>query len=275
MGSESILHHTIQYGSWCKPQDIVLYSLARSSIWAMGYRNRTYVIFDGDSDIWAYGRMKGWNALPTVDFDFYNAHDLGSELTDRASEQTVKARLRLRFGSAKQVVLLIGGHTRYLYRFVRWELDVALQVGLPIVAVNLNGLRAMDDERCPPIIRTEYVVHVPFKLAIIKHALDKFPREHNSRLPGVDGPRYYPDSVYEALGLNNPPAPSLAPPPPAPLPLPRLAPPLGSYFAGLLSGTQPPPRPLSGLGYLAGLGDPPRTPSDELPNLFRLEDFLK
>ena len=36
----------------------------------MSYRNKTYVIFDGDKDIWAYGRMKGWKALPTVDFNF-------------------------------------------------------------------------------------------------------------------------------------------------------------------------------------------------------------
>ena len=26
----------------------------------MSYRNRTYVIFDGDNDMWAYAYMKGW-----------------------------------------------------------------------------------------------------------------------------------------------------------------------------------------------------------------------
>ena len=240
----------------------------------MSYRNRTYVIFDGDNDIWAYGRMKGWRALPTVNFDFYDAHDLGFELTDRASEETVKARLRTRFSSAKQVVVLIGERTRYLYRFVRWELDVALELGLPIIAVNLNDRRVIDEDRCPPIIRREYVVYVPFKRAIIKHALDNFPREHNSRLPLAEGPRYYPDSAYEALELNAPAKPRLTPPPP-PLPLPRLSPPPGNYLAGFLSGTPPPPRPLSGLRYLAGLGDPPEDPSRDLANLFRLKDLLK
>ena len=87
----------------------------------MAYRNKTYVIFDGDNGIWAYGRMKGWKALPTVDFDFHDAHDLGSELTDRASEETLNSRLRSRFSSTKQVVVLIGAHTRFLYRFVRCE----------------------------------------------------------------------------------------------------------------------------------------------------------
>jgi hypothetical protein len=178
----------------------------------MAYRNKTYVIFDGDLDIWAYGRMKGWKALPTIDFDFYDAHDLGSELMDRASEETVKTRLRSRFSSAKQVVVLIGAHTRFLYRFVRWELDVAVELDLPIVAVNLNGKRAIDDDRCPPLIRPEYVVHVPFKRAIIKYAIENFPREYNSRIPGTSGPRHYPDSVYESLGLNVPSPPNAASP---------------------------------------------------------------
>jgi len=28
----------------------------------MSYRNKTYVIFDGDNDMWAYSYMKGWKA---------------------------------------------------------------------------------------------------------------------------------------------------------------------------------------------------------------------
>ena len=26
----------------------------------MAYRNKTYVAFDGDNDMWAYAYMKGW-----------------------------------------------------------------------------------------------------------------------------------------------------------------------------------------------------------------------
>ena len=185
--------------------------------------------------------MKGWKALPAVDFEFYDAHDLGSELTERASEATIKSRLRTRFSSAKQVVVLIGENTRYLYRFVRWELDVALELDLPMVAVNLNGKRAMDADRCPPIIRPEYVVHVPFRRAIIKYALDNFPNQHQSRAPGASGPLYYPDSVYGRLGLNVP-AKSTEPllTPLAP-PAPRTSPPPDTRISGLLSGTLPPP----------------------------------
>lgn len=241
----------------------------------MAYRNKTYVIFDGDKDIWAYGRMKGWKALPTVDFDFYDAHDLGSELTDRASEETVKSRLRSRFSSAKQVVVLIGAHTRYLYRFVRWELDVALELDLPVIAVNLNGKRRIDNDRCPPVIRPEYVVHVPFKRAIIKYALDNFPQEYNSRIAGISGPRYYPEAVYGKLGLNVPAVPQVAP---LSAPPPLTPPPPVNYLANLLSLTPPPPPPRPfGLRELAGLASPPEPPAPlgNLLDLFWLKNRPK
>ena len=63
----------------------------------MSYRNKSYAIFDGDNDMWAYAFMKGWNKNENVEFDSFDAHDL-RPLTDRASEKTVKRSLRKRCG---------------------------------------------------------------------------------------------------------------------------------------------------------------------------------
>ncbi len=76
----------------------------------MSYRNKTYVIFDGDNDMWAYAYMKGWNKSEHIDFDFYDAHDL-KPLTQSASDETVYARLRGRMANTKQAVVLIGDAT--------------------------------------------------------------------------------------------------------------------------------------------------------------------
>jgi hypothetical protein len=165
----------------------------------MSYRNKTYVIFDGDKDMWAYAYMRGWSNSEHIDFNFHDAHDL-RPLTDRAGEETVRTRLRERFANTKQVVVLIGESTPYLYKFVRWEIEMAQKLGLPIVGVNLNGCRQYDTERCPPILRDQYVVHVPFKAKIIKYALDNFPAEYANR-GEAPGNRIYPDSVYVQLGL--------------------------------------------------------------------------
>jgi len=166
----------------------------------MSYRNKTYVIFDGDKDMWAYAYMKGWKENENIDFNFYDAHDI-RPLTDRASEETVRQRLRERMASAKQAIVLIGENTKNLYRFVRLEMELALKKDIPIIAVNLNNKRRMDSDLCPSIIRNEYVVHISFKMKIIKYALDNFPTEYNSRDSEGKGDRHYKDEVYEKLGL--------------------------------------------------------------------------
>src|SRR5690606_9699623 len=101
-------------------------------------------------------------------------------------------------------IVLIGESTKGLYKYVRWELEVAQSLGLPIIAVNLNGDRRQNSTTCPPIIRDTYTVHVPFKMKIIKYALDNFPSDFAKKTSNVStGGRIYPDSVYKDLGLND------------------------------------------------------------------------
>jgi hypothetical protein len=170
----------------------------------MSYKDKTYIIFDGDKDRWAYANMKGWKALEHIDFDFENAHDEYPLTSNASDESYIKGNLKKRFANASQVIVLIGESTKNLYKYVRWELEVAQSLGLPIIAVNLSGDRAQNNETCPAIIRDTYTVHTPFKLKIIKYALDNFPSEFHRQTTKVSaGGRTYPDSVYQNLGLNN------------------------------------------------------------------------
>ena len=79
----------------------------------MAYRNKTYVIFDGDEDMWAYAYMLGWISKDHIAFDFHNAHDL-APLSATAGEETVKRRLRERLSNTKQAIVLIGEKTKCL-----------------------------------------------------------------------------------------------------------------------------------------------------------------
>ncbi|MEY9785397.1 TIR domain-containing protein [Sinorhizobium fredii] len=168
----------------------------------MSYSDPAYVIFDGDEDKWAYAFMKGWNANERINFNFYNAHDLDN-MTGRAQDEAyVKRNLRARMEKSSAALVLIGQKTKNLYRFVRWELELALSLDLPIVAANLNESRQQTD-LCPPIIRDKCVLHVPFKMKAIQYALDNWPAEYR-RLPLFDrsrGWRYYDDAIYRSLGI--------------------------------------------------------------------------
>lgn len=161
----------------------------------------TYVIFDGDKDKYAYAFLKGWKVNDRVEFDFRDAHDIGS-MTGRAQDEAyVKSELRKRMEVSKQVLVLVGESTKNLRKFVGWEIDLAVSLGLPIIVVNLNEKREMDADRCPVPLRTGYVVHVAYKRAIIKHGLDNFPGEFAQRDRKLTGARIYGDEVYRKLGL--------------------------------------------------------------------------
>ena len=167
----------------------------------MAYRNKVFVSFDGDHDIHYYRLMQAWKQNNRISFDFFDAHDLNTA-RDTSTEETIKRRLSERLSNTKIVVSLIGEHTRYLYRFVRWELEQAIAKDIPIIGANLNGLRSQDPNLCPPVIRNELVVYVAFKPTILQHALTHWPPEYRTlRSQNLSGPRYYDHDVYSKLGL--------------------------------------------------------------------------
>jgi hypothetical protein len=145
--------------------------------------------------------MTAWHANKKMSFEFQNAHDLNTA-RDSSQEESIKRQLRARFEKSRDFIVLIGEKTKNLTKFVRWEMEVALKLGLPIIGVNLNGSRSKDD-RCPPIIRDELVLYVNFGPKIIEKALNNWPTSYAKlKKEGKTGAYHYEDSVYESLGIT-------------------------------------------------------------------------
>ena len=163
----------------------------------MAYRNKVYVSMDADTDLRYYWLMKAWKQNDNTAFDFYDAHDINNILDK--SEESIKRGLQERFRNTKVFVLLVGEHTRYLYRYVRWEIQEALKRNLPCIVVNINGKRSLDSERCPAIIRNQLAVHISYNAKIMQYALDNWPQFFEEARK--TGAYYYSDEIYEKLGL--------------------------------------------------------------------------
>ncbi len=167
----------------------------------MAYSNKTYVAFDADNDIHYYRLMQAWKQSDNNSFNFYDAHDINN-LRQWSSEETIKLRLRERLNNTKVFVLLVGEQTKYLYKFVRWEIEQALKLNLPIICVNLNGQRSIDNDRCPPILKGELALHVSFNAKIIEKALIRWETLHyENKKSGKTGDFYYDADYYKSLGL--------------------------------------------------------------------------
>ncbi len=165
------------------------------------YTNKTYVAFDADNDIRYYRLMQAWKKNDNTSFNFYDAHDLNN-LMSFSSEETIKAKLSGRLRNTKVFVLLVGESTKNLYKFVRWEIEQAINRGIPIIAVNLNGKRSIDSNLCPAILKDELAIHVSFNQKIIEHAINSWETSSaGHKSSGKSGPFYYEDSFYKTLGL--------------------------------------------------------------------------
>lgn len=167
----------------------------------MTYKNKVYIAFDGDSDMKYYTMLEAWAKNEDNDFEFHNAHDLNTA-RDSSKEESIKKDLRIRFANSKLFILLIGEHTKNLTKFVKWEIETAIRLKLPIIAVNLNGSKG-PDELEPNTLKNQLAIFIPYKRKIIKYAIDNWPEyDQKYRKENKISNYHYNDSLYKEMGLD-------------------------------------------------------------------------
>ena len=168
----------------------------------MAYRNKTYVCFDADSDIDYYKAMQSWKATDNIYFNFYDAHDLNN-IRETSNEDTIKRRLRERFRDTKLLIVLVGNQTRYHYKYVRWEIEVALKLEIPIIAVNIINNETRVYDKYPPILRDELVLNIQYNRTLIKYSIDNWIDAYNRLKSKEDiSNKVWNEQVYRKLGLK-------------------------------------------------------------------------
>lgn len=166
----------------------------------MAYHNKVYVSMDADNDLRYYRLMQAWKQNDDIGFNFYDAHDINN-IYDK-SEASIKAGLEERFRHTKIFVLLVGEHTKYLFKYVRWEIEQAIKRDIPCIVVNINGKRSCDRSLCPALMRDHLAIHISFNAKILQYALENWPESaYRYTKEGKTGPFYYDEAVYKKLGL--------------------------------------------------------------------------
>ncbi|MDW9368815.1 hypothetical protein GOB42_27245 [Sinorhizobium meliloti] len=153
---------------------------------------RTFVGFSS-TDIHYYRLMLAWKENENIDFNFANCQ-LAQEVNSE-DEKYIKSKCRERIGMAGTFAVLIGKDTKSKHKYVRWEMEVALEKKCRIIGINLDGSRAVVEATCPPIIRDKGAIFVPFSPKIVAHALANWSME-------PDNDWHYKDEVYKKLGYK-------------------------------------------------------------------------
>jgi hypothetical protein len=152
----------------------------------------TFVGFSS-TDINYYWLMRAWKENEKIDFDFRDCQ-LHNDINSN-DEDYVKRKCRQRILMASKFIQLIGKDTRFKYKYVRWEAEVAIEKGCTIIGVNLDGARQIVEETCPPIINNIGAIFAAFSPKIIKYTLENYEMKES-------GNYYYKDEVYKKLGYD-------------------------------------------------------------------------
>jgi sugar-specific transcriptional regulator TrmB len=143
--------------------------------------------------------MKAWKENDKIAFDFHNAHEINN-LRDGSSEEQIKKKLRERLNNTKVLIILIGEKTKDLYKYVRWEIDWAIENNIPIIAVNINKKKSIDIKLCPPLLNEKLAMHIAFGQKIMNFSLNNWPSQHTTeKKNGKSGAFYYRDEIYSNL----------------------------------------------------------------------------
>lgn len=153
---------------------------------------RAFVGFSSN-DRHMYELMGAWRKNTHLDFNFTDCQ-LNLAL-DSENEDYIKRKCRERIDMAGTFMLLIGRDTRSKHKYVRWEIQVAIEKGCNLIGVNLDGRRHLNPDLCPPVMQDVGAVFVPYSAAIIAYALG---HTTNSQR----GNYYFPDGVYKNLGYE-------------------------------------------------------------------------
>ena len=154
---------------------------------------RFYVVYDDVHDYRFYQMLHEWKEDPDIDFDF-----LPSDSLCRSARSTQVAPI----SPDLPLVVLIGRATRYL-GYVESAILKAIGLQMPIIGVNLNGMRFQDNDQCPNILQGKLAVHIEFNRLILNLALKTWPEYHRRFVKEQKfEPHYYGEDHYTDLGLQ-------------------------------------------------------------------------
>jgi hypothetical protein len=151
-------------------------------------RTKTYIAFDGDTDLMSYRTIQSWSADPKYPFVLNNAHDVNYARDDSLPESIIN-QLRERLDVSTHVVIIIGSVTNRNRRgILQYEIRYALRHKLPIILV-FQGFSSLHDNserlwkeklapRIPAVLRDwiedKYCVVCPFTRDVVVEAIYRY-----------------------------------------------------------------------------------------------------
>ncbi|MCM3671652.1 hypothetical protein M3181_22100 [Mesobacillus maritimus] len=186
----------------------------------MGYRNGTYVAFDGNGttdptkgDMKYYGLLQSWNASNKFELTFSDSHKKTYQVKDSSTKRTLQARLLERMRNSKNMLLIISDETNWDRGMLNFEIEKAVDYyEIPLI-VAYTGYSYIPNpgalaHKWPKALyeriinQTAKCIHIPFKQKAISAAVSQF--GVNNKDDQLTSPlSYYNESAYIRWGYKS------------------------------------------------------------------------
>lgn len=161
----------------------------------MATKKKVFVCYDKITDATYFDMLEAWLS---EDVQFVTYDPQPERVNTPKTIANFITAINERIKSVEAFVLLVSESTRNLEYNMMAELNVALANDIPIIAINVNGLRSMDDTNCPSLLKEKHVLHIAFDSKAFKTAIDVWPNYYRDHLNDENlGPRYFKDTVYQ------------------------------------------------------------------------------
>ena len=147
----------------------------------MSFQEKIFVAFDGVNDQEVYQELIKMKQSDNTPFMFYSALDLHKRL-DKDSDEVLKAKIYHLMQESKVCLVIVGKTTKTFRRFIKWQIERAIETNMPIIMLNPNYIRSVDFDRCPSLMKKNLALHIAMQDKIIEYALLNFPTSYNKYL---------------------------------------------------------------------------------------------
>ncbi|MDD3191141.1 MAG: TIR domain-containing protein [Bacilli bacterium] len=144
-------------------------------------KQNVYVAFDGKNDIKEFANFEEWEKTENYPFHFINGMEVALRL-DKESDEVLKKKLGELIDSCAIFVVLVTKTTKSFRRFVKWQVEYAIEKGMPIIVSNTNLIRSVDYDRCPMKLKKALSLHIANNQEIVSYALLNWPASHQDHL---------------------------------------------------------------------------------------------
>lgn len=162
---------------------------------------KIYIAVDAANDVKYLEEFKIKVKQDSSDYIFFDGVDYFKEL-DKTSDDILKLKIQKNLERADIIIVLLTKTFKSMRKFSKWQLEHAINVGKPIIAVNPNRIRSVDYDVCPTILKSRLSLHVPYDKTAIELAIANWPASHYEHMKNekeIKKTYKYAESVYSQI----------------------------------------------------------------------------